>query len=121
MDVPDLHPRKYAYFIRMSRMITWGRVPAESHSFAPYEKQISNLWERSLLAGYLRIMGCFGKNRAVESRPSVNSQICRSMQIVGLYLKYRLLAEGWYIFSAASRNRFVYYGIVGAFWSHCSL
>lgn len=42
-------------------------------------------------------MGCFGKNRAVDSRPSVNSQISRSMQIVELYLKYWLGRKMVYI------------------------
>lgn len=56
-------------------------------------------------------MGCFGKNRAVDFRPSVNSQISRSLQTVELYLKYQLLGGGWYIFSAASRHKFAHYGI----------
>lgn len=45
--------------------------PTETHTFTPAGKQISNLWERRLLARYLRIMGCSGKDRAVKSRPHV--------------------------------------------------
>lgn len=108
MDVEDLHPREYAHFIRMLRMIAGGHVPTESHSFAPDEKQTSNLLARSLLAGYV---GCLGGNRAVDARPRGKAQVTRSVQIAGLYLKSWLLGERWYIFSVASRNKFVYYGV----------